>query len=107
MDLNRKQFLHQLAVVTGTAAVWPSSLLTAQETAGLREMIQLIGNANNEIQRAELLAQSLLIPGISDEEKDILNKLFNVSDRWANGFTKYANPGSEGNESSGYLCSFL
>lgn len=72
----------------------------------LQDLISRIGNSNDDKERVILLEQ-LLLSGITDVDKDIAGQILNIADRWANGFEKYAKPGTEGNESEGYLCGFL
>ncbi len=107
MNLNRKHFLKSIAATVGVITLMPHNLILANENKSLFELIFKIGNTNGEKQRAKILEDALKELEFTPEEEEILEKLFFVADRWANGFEKYANPGSEGNEGSGFLCGFI
>ncbi len=107
MNLNRKQFIKTLTNATGMAVVMQNPFLRAFKNTRLEEIISKAGNSNYEKERALIYENALSSAEFNSYEKEILEKLFYISDRWANGFEKYANPGSEGNETSGYLCGFL
>ncbi len=107
MNLNRKHFLKSIAATVGVITLMPHTLILANENKSLFELIFKIGNTNGEKQRAKILEDALKELEFTSEEKEILEKLFFIADRWANGFEKYPNPGSEGNESKGYLCGFF
>src|SRR5210317_136858 len=107
MNINRKHFLRSIVAAIGVLALKPQQLIFANQNNSLTKLILKIGNTNGEKERAKLLEGALMSPDLINEEREVLGKLFFISDRWANGFEKYANPGSEGNEMSGYLCSFL
>ena len=107
MNLNRKKFIRTIALTLGTYTLFPQKLLPAKENNDLTQLILLIGNTNGEKERTQLLEKALRNSTIDPAQKETFEKLFFISDRWANGFDKYANPGSEGNEGSGYLCGFL
>lgn len=107
MQLNRKHFVKLMAAGGLFAGISPQLLLAAELSPELEQLLIKAGNLNDEKERAELFGGAVSSGSYSEEEKEILEKLYFVSDRWANGFEKYANPGSEGNEMSGYLCGFL
>jgi hypothetical protein len=107
MNLNREHFLKSIAATISVITLIPHSLLSSNEKNELENLIWKIGNTNGEKKRANLLEDALNEVEFTIEEKEILEKLFFVADRWANGFEKFANPGSEGNEGSGYLCGFI
>jgi len=107
MNLNREHFLKSIAAIVGLIILTPHKLLSSNENKKLKKLIQKIGNTNCEKERATLLESALKEIDFTTDEKEILEKLFFISDHWANGFEKYANPGSEGNEGSGYLCGFI
>jgi len=107
MKLNRKQFIKSTAACLAITSTWFPNVLLAVENEPLLKKIKAIGNAQSEKQRAKLLSEIIIESNLTSEERKIFEKLFFISDRWANGFEKYANPGSEGNEGSGYLCGFL
>jgi hypothetical protein len=107
VNCNRKSFIkYCLAAGLGvmyTSLAFSGTGFTENE---LLDLINRIGNINNDKERVLLLEQVLKL-NISDDEKEIIRQVLYVADRWANGFEKYANPGSEGNEGSGYLCGFV
>ncbi|MDB4582377.1 hypothetical protein N9164_04435 [Draconibacterium sp.] len=105
--MDRKQFIRTLGISGAVISLFPQTVIPAEISGKLTEILIKAGNSNNEKERAQIFQQALKISGISEEEKLVLEKLFFISDRWANGFEKYANPGSEGNEMSGYLCGFI
>ncbi len=107
MTLNRKHFLKSIAAIVGGFTLSPQRLLFAIENKSLNQLILRIGNTNDEKERAKLLEVGLKESGFTAEEKEILEKIYYISDHWANGFEKYANPGLDGNESNSYLCGFL
>ena len=110
MNFSRKEFIaHCLAAgfcVSCPSLVFPKNGISKTEMQELKDFINRIGNTNNEKERVLLLEQFLQL-NISSEDKEIVKQILNVADRWANGFEKYAKPGTEGNESEGYLCGFL
>ena len=106
MKLNRKQFIWEFAVFSGSMAFFPTKLFAENERS-IQKIIQQIGNTNGEKERAELIEKFLNSKQLSPEEHAVFLQFFTISDRWINGKEKYANPGSEGNEGSGYLCGFL
>jgi hypothetical protein len=107
MNFNRKQFLKFVASSGAFLTFVPQSILNAVEISSLNELINKAGNSNNEKERAQYIFNALNDAAVSAEDKEILNRLFYVADRWANGYEKYSIPGSEGNESEGYLCGFF
>lgn len=107
MDFNRKQFLKLVASAGVLLAFTPEYILSAGGISKILELIKKIGNTNDEKKRAEYIFKALNAPSNSVHEKEILENIFFVADHWANGFENYANPGSEGNEAKGYLCSFF
>ncbi len=107
MPLNRKHFVKLMTAGGLVAGISPHLLFGAELSSELEQLLNKAGNLNDEKERAELLGKVVATASFSKDQNEILEKLYFVSDRWANGFEKYANPGSEGNESSGYLCGFL
>ncbi|MBT6006032.1 MAG: hypothetical protein HOG79_09960, partial [Prolixibacteraceae bacterium] len=107
MNLDRKDFIQAITALATVVSFMPTKLFAQYTNNPLEKLILKIGNTNDEKRRAKLLEDALKNPLFSSNEKEILGKLFFIADRWANGFEKYANPGSEGNESSGYLCGFI
>ena len=107
MNLTRKNFIQTVALTAGVYTIFPFKLLRAEENKDLLQLIQTIGNTNGEKERALLLEKILQDSDLVSTQKEMFEKLFFISDHWANGFEKYANPGSEGNEGSGFLCGFL
>ena len=108
MNISRKKFLeYSLLSVSGIAMAPLSCSQGVGENLELQNMLKEIGNTNSEKERARLLGIALDNPSFSLAEKEIIKQLFFIADRWANGFEKYKNPGSEGNEWEGYLCGFL
>ncbi|MEZ5199381.1 MAG: hypothetical protein R2764_24270 [Bacteroidales bacterium] len=103
----RKIFVQKLASLTGLFLFNPIHLFAEDEKNKLRRLVQEIGNTNDEKERAELLKKLIANHNFSSREEEIIKRLFFVIDRWANGYEKYANPGVEGNEGSGYLCGFF
>lgn len=107
MYISRKRFLEK-CIAAGTVISF-SPLLNINPVMPLSEvqdLLYLIGNSNDDKERVQLIERYLLtdLPG---EDKKIVAEILNIADRWANGFEKYAKPGTEGNESEGYLCGFL
>lgn len=107
MKLNRKHFIKSASASLFAISTGIPNYLFSSENEYIQEIIKRAGNTNGEKERAILLAEVLNNENLNSEEKEIIEKLLFISDRWANGFEKYANPGSEGNEGSGYLCGFL
>jgi len=107
MDLSRKHFLRSITATIGVLTLTPYRFLMAIQNKSISKIILNIGNTNGEKERAKLLEDAMQEPALTTEEKEVLEKLFFIADRWGNGFEKYANPGSEGNEMSGYLCGFI
>ena len=106
MSINRKQFLKVSTAVAGMLSIHPACMLFSKKNE-LEKIIRKIGSAGSEKDRDELLERIVQQNNFSEEENRIFEQLFSVSDRWINGQEKYANPGSDGNESEGYLCGFL
>lgn len=108
MNINRKEFLeYSLLTISGIAIAPLACSQGVGENLELQNMLNEIGNSNSEKERAKLLGIALNHPAFSLAEKEIIKRIFFIADRWANGFEKYKNPGSEGNEWDGYLCGFL
>ncbi len=108
MNINRKKFLKYSLLSVSGITIAPLSCSQAKgENRELENLLNKIGNSGSEKERAKLLGIALNNPEFSFAEKEIIKKLFFIADRWANGFEKYKNPGSEGNEYDGYLCGFL
>jgi hypothetical protein len=107
MTISREEFI-KYCLATGIFASCPSLIFskTGMSDTGFNDLIKRIGNTNDEKERVLLLEQSLQHE-ITEEEKDIVEKVLNIADRWVNAFEKYAKPGTEGNESEGYLCGFI
>lgn len=107
MKLKRREFLdYCLAAGIFVSAPSIGFAMTGMSEAELQDLINRIGNANDDKERVKLLEQTLK-RDISTEEKETVEGILYIVDRWANGFEKYARPGSEGNESEGYLCGFF
>lgn len=107
MNFSRKEFIeHCLAAGFSISCSSPAFSQRGITKTELQDLINHIGNTNNEKERVLLLEQVLLLD-ISMEEKEISKQILYVADRWANGFEKYAKSGTEGNESEGYLCGFF
>jgi hypothetical protein len=107
MSFNRRQFLgHGLAA--GLFAACPSQVFSLAGIFGpeLKDLVNRIGNAGDDKERVLLLEQLLQLD-ITLEEKEIIKQVLFIADNWAYSFEKYAKPGTEGNESEGYLCGFL
>ncbi len=106
MKLSRKEFIRDLSRLGTAFAIFPANIyrVSSREVSLL---IQKVGNTNDEKERAKLLKDIIISEDLNDGDREIFEKLYFISDRWANGKEKYANPGSEGNEGSGYLCSFI
>ena len=105
MILNRKQFIRNLAATISALSLTPNWLLAAVENFG--QLVKQIGNTNNEKTRAKMIEEALQSSTFTRDEKAILESVFFVADRWANGFEKFAHPGLDSSESNGYLCGFL
>ena len=107
MNFSRKEFIER-CLAAGFITSCPSLFIpgTGISETELQDFIKRIGNTNNEKERVLLLEQVLNLD-ITSEEKEILRQILYIADRWANGFEKYAKPGTEGNESEGYLCGFF
>lgn len=105
MTINRKQFI-QLSAAASALCVSPAFLFGAKNDK-LRSLLDQAGNATNEKERAAFIEKAMTLDSVTPEEHQILEKLYYVADHWANGTVKYAVPGTEGNESQGYLCSFF
>lgn len=103
----RKIFVQKLASLTGLFLFNPMPLFADEEKNKLRRLVQDIGNTNDEKERGELFKKLTARHNFSPQEREIVKHLYFIIDRWANGFEKYANPGVEGNEGSGYLCGFF
>jgi len=107
MNLSRKKFIENSLAAGICLSCSPLlSFGSVSSLPDLRDLILCIGNSDDDKERVKLIEQ-YLSADISSEEKDIVRQILNVADRWANGFEKYAKPGTEGNESEGYLCGFL
>ncbi len=106
MKLNRKQFLKNLTFLSTAFTFFPLKAFSSLKY-DLNMLIQKVGNTNGEKERAKILSDIITSENLSAGDKEIFDKLYYISDRWANGKEKYANPGTEGNESSGYLCGFI
>lgn len=107
MNYNRKEFVQYL-LAAGFFSAFPSALFSQKNffDPNLKDLINRIGNSNNDKDRVLLLEQ-LLKQDISPEDKEIIDRILFIADHWANGFEKYARPGTEGNEPEGYLCGFF
>jgi len=107
MNYSRKKFLKN-SLAAGFLMTSPSLLLplAGENTSALQDILVRFSSAKDEKERVLVLEQYLKL-NISDEDKEILKQVLNVADHWAYGFEKYARPGSEGNESDGYLCGFF
>lgn len=107
MKISRKKFLEKsLAAglcLSGHKFFGP---LAEKLMTDIDNLIRRIGNSNDDRERVKLI-EEFMNADISGEEKKIAAEILNIADRWANGFEKYARPGTEGNESDGYLCGFL
>ena len=107
MGIDRKSFLKLVGSTGVFFSLAPFSVLQAKIDSDVAELVLQAGNSNNEKERAELIRRAINDPSVSLEDKKILENIFSVADRWANGRENYANPGSEGNETKGYLCGFF
>ncbi|HPF02553.1 MAG TPA: hypothetical protein PLV06_12855 [Bacteroidales bacterium] len=107
MKISRKRFLEH-CLAAGACISCPALLhsLSGMPLPGLQDLIKRIGNSNDDKERV-LLLQQFLDTEISSEEKNIVEQILSIADRWANSFEKYAVPGTEGNEPDGFLCGFL
>lgn len=107
MIFNRKRFI-QRCLAAAAYAFYPIPVLPEAGNGRTRydELIRKAGNINGEKERVIILKEILDLD-IPAEQKEILRQIIYVADRWANGFEKYAKPGTEGNESEGYLCGFF
>lgn len=107
MLYTRKEFMGSI-LATGLFVSFPSMIFSQKKfpATDLKHLIRLAGNASNDKDRVLLLEKALNMD-ISQEEKDIIKSIHFMADNWANGFEKYARPGTEGNEPEGYLCGFF
>jgi len=107
MKISRKKFLERSLAAGICMSCSPFlSPLAERMMTDIDILIRRIGNSNDDRERVRLI-EEFMSAGISNEEKKIAGEILNVADRWANGFEKYAKPGTEGNESDGFLCGFL
>ena len=107
MSFNRKKFI-QNCLAAAAYSLYPSRLLpeAVKLRTGYDELIRQAGNTNSEAERV-LLLKELSDLDIPEDRKEVIRKIIYVADHWANGFEKYAKPGTEGNEPEGYLCGFF
>jgi len=90
MNYNRKEFVQYL-LAAGFFSAFPSALFSQKNffDPNLKDLINRIGNSNNDKDRVLLLEQ-LLKQDISPEDKEIIDRILFIADHWANGFEKYA-----------------
>ena len=107
MSFSRKNFLKScLAAGLGISCPGVLTSMYGITDPKVLDMLNRIGNTNNEKERVKLLEQALQLD-LTNTEKEVIRQLLFVADHWVNGFEKYAKPGTEGNESEGYLCGFI
>lgn len=106
MSVSRKEFLGRCLAASLMAAFPVKAFSSGPEDEEFRKLLEQAGNAADDRERVSILEQALQLE-IPEEEKEILRRILFIADNWAWGFEKYARPGTEGNESEGYLCGFL
>lgn len=105
--LSRGEFIRIVSSTTASLYFYSTNIYDSKKRTTNESIINKIGNSNDQREQVLLIGKAINNPIFTSEERVVLEKLLFVADRWVNGFEKYANPGIEGNEGSGFLCGFF